>query len=117
MRSLVGLSHWGSPISGSQPRSRVFIANDYENQVLFTAFEDDRQNVRVFACDVSSEGDKTFLELCRIPIDAHDGKTSPIVNMTYIAELRTLCMALRNGDITLISKERFDNGQEAVRHK
>lgn len=115
MRSLRLLAHQSAQVPGSKSGSRSFIANDNENNVVYVALEDEIGNVRVLMSSVAPDNVSAFTELARIPAEKRDGSDTCIVGLTYLSDLQVLCMALHNGDILLISKERFDKGEDAVR--
>lgn len=115
MRSLQLLAHSSARIAGINPRSRTFIANNPEDNTTFVAFEDSTcSNIRVLLNGVTPDDPLAFVELARVPIVDQQYKGKAIVGFTYLADQQVACLAARNGDIMLFSKERFDNGEEAV---
>ncbi|KAI9311999.1 IKI3 family-domain-containing protein [Dichotomocladium elegans] len=114
MRSLQLLVHQSSTICSVDRPSRTFIANDPENNTTYVAFEDDASNLRVLLNGITPGDDLAFVELCRVPISDPQYSGNFIVDFTYLADQQVACLAARNGDIMLFSKERFDNGEEAL---
>ncbi|KAJ8653293.1 hypothetical protein O0I10_011043 [Lichtheimia ornata] len=115
MRSLQLLAHSSARIPGINPRSRAFIANNPEDNTTFVAFEDSTSsNIRVLLNGIAPDDALSFVELARVPIVDQQFKGKAIVGFTYLADQQVACLAARNGDIMLFSKERFDNGEEAL---
>ena len=115
MRSLQLLAHSSARIAGINPRSRAFIANNPEDNTTFVAFEDSTSsNIRVLLNGIAPDDALAFVELARVPIADQQFQGKAIVGFTYLADQQVACLAARNGDIMLFSKERFDNGEEAV---
>ncbi|CDH60280.1 pol ii transcription elongation factor [Lichtheimia corymbifera JMRC:FSU:9682] len=115
MRSLQLLAQTSARIAGINPRSRAFIANNPEDNTTFVAFEDSTSsNIRVLLNGIAPDDALAFVELARVPIVDQQFKGKAIVGFTYLADQQVACLAARNGDIMLFSKERFDNGEEAL---
>jgi elongator complex protein 1 len=107
MRSLALLSQYATRITGAEISSRSYIAIDAESGTVFAAFPDNSGNVRVAATGLAPDDDAAFVEIGRCP-------ESPIVNFDFLADLQVACLCLRNGDIIHFSKEKFEQGEEAV---
>ncbi|KAI9277147.1 IKI3 family-domain-containing protein [Phascolomyces articulosus] len=114
MRSLELLAHESARIGPVNAGSRSFLASDPENNVVYTAYEDNASCIRISVNGIAPDDPSTFVELARIPVEKQQPEQSSIVGFTFLADQQVACLASRNGDIILISKERFDNGDEAV---
>ncbi|KAI8144910.1 IKI3 family-domain-containing protein [Fennellomyces sp. T-0311] len=114
MRSLELLAHESARIGTVDSGSRSFIASDPENNVVYVAFEDTSSCIRISVNGIAPDDPSVFVELARIPVEKQQPNVSNIVGFTYLSDQQVACLAARNGDIMLISKERFDNGEEAV---
>jgi len=107
MRSLELLGQRSSKVTSSEIQARSFIATDPESLTVYVAFEDEQAHIRVAATNLAPGDPNAFVELGRCPASA-------IVNFTFLADLQVVCLCTYNGDIMLFSKERFENGDEAV---
>ena len=117
MRSLELLAHESARIGAVDNRSRSFLASDPENNVVYAAFEDNTSCIRISVNGITPDDPSTFVELARIPVEKQQQSevfSSSIVGFTFLSDQQVACLATRNGDIILVSKERFDNGDEAV---
>ncbi|KAI7853743.1 IKI3 family-domain-containing protein [Circinella umbellata] len=117
MRSLELLAHESARIGTVDSRSRSFLASDPENNVVYTAFEDNASCIRISVNGVTPDDPSTFVEIARIPVEKQQSSetfSSSIVGFTFLSDQQVACLATRNGDIILVSKERFDNGDEAI---
>ncbi|KAG0165594.1 hypothetical protein DFQ28_008559 [Apophysomyces sp. BC1034] len=110
MRSLQLLNHCCAHVEGSSPKTRSFIANDPENLIVYVALQDESSVVRVLATDDS----KAFIEIAQFPVETPINGTGAIVSFTYLSDLQVACLGMWNGDIILISKDRFEKGEEAM---
>ncbi|KAF7721259.1 hypothetical protein EC973_004986 [Apophysomyces ossiformis] len=110
MRSLQLLNHCCAQAAGSPLNSRSFIANDPENSVVYVALQDNLSVVRVLA----NEESRGFIEIAQFPVETAPNGACSIVDFTYLSDLQVACLGMRNGDIILISKERFEKGEEAM---
>lgn len=107
MRSLELLGQRSSKVTSSEIQARSFIATDPESLTVYVAFEDEQSHIRVAATNLAPGDPNAFVELGRCPASA-------IVSFTFLADLQVVCLCTYNGDIMLFSKERFENGDEAV---
>ncbi|KAI9485105.1 IKI3 family-domain-containing protein [Zychaea mexicana] len=115
MRSLELLAHESARIAGIDAGSRSFLTSDPENGVVYAAFEDNSSCIRIAVNGIAPDDPSAFVELARIPVEKQDNSNvSSIVGFTFLSDQQVACLAARNGDIMLISKERFDSGDEAV---
>ncbi|KAL7317602.1 putative elongator complex protein 1 [Mucor circinelloides] len=107
MRSLELLGQRSSKVTSSEIQARSYIATDPESLTVYVAFEDEQSHIRVAATNLAPGDPNAFVELGRCPASA-------IVSFTFLADLQVVCLCTYNGDIMLFSKERFENGDEAM---
>lgn len=107
MRSLQLLGSTSTQVTHSGIEGNAYITTDPESFTVFVAFEDDNAQIRVAATNLAPGDPAAFVEIGRCP-------ASPIVSFTYLADLQVACLCTLNGDIIHFSKERFENGDEAV---
>ncbi|KAI8379248.1 IKI3 family-domain-containing protein [Radiomyces spectabilis] len=115
MRSLQHLGYSCARITGTCPDARSYITSDPENRTVFVAVEDAQNTIRVLASTSASEGDPmAFVQLAEFPAMPQQNSSGAIVSFTYLSDLQVVCLATFYGDIMLISKEKFDRGEEAM---
>ncbi|KAL0073450.1 IKI3 family-domain-containing protein [Phycomyces blakesleeanus] len=115
MRSLPLLNHSCVSLE-RKPLStaRSFIANDPESQTIYVAFEDNESYIEIMATGLSPIDPLAFVPIARIPLAFQEYSSGSIVDFTFLSDLQVACLSTRQGDIMLISKERFEKGEEAV---
>ncbi|KAI8643421.1 IKI3 family-domain-containing protein [Parasitella parasitica] len=107
MRSLELLGQRSSKITNSDIKARSFIATDPESLTVYVAFPDEQSHIRVAATNLAPGDPNVFVEIGRC-------SSADIVSFTFLADLKVVCLCTLHGDIMLFSKERFENGQEAM---
>ncbi|KAI8060641.1 IKI3 family-domain-containing protein [Gilbertella persicaria] len=107
MRSLELLGQTSSKVTSADIEGRSLITTDPESLTVYVAFQDLNDQIRVAATDLAPGDPTAFVEIGRCP-------GTSIVSFTFLADQKVACLCTYNGDIILFSKERFENGQEAM---
>ncbi|KAI7866463.1 IKI3 family-domain-containing protein [Spinellus fusiger] len=106
--SCVSLEH----IPSSEGRS--FIVHDPETSTIYAAFEDNEATIHIMATGLSPVDPLAFSLLGHIPYDPKQSPLGAIVDFTFLSDLQVACLVTREGDIILVSKERFERGEEVL---
>ncbi|KAI8061443.1 IKI3 family-domain-containing protein [Gongronella butleri] len=105
MRSLQLLEHTCAQVTSSSTSAMSaasFITTDVESNTVYVAVQTE-DTTRVYVV-VNLE----CVELARTPL------AGGVVSFTYLSDLQAVCLSTRDGDILLLHKERFDNGNDPV---
>ncbi|KAI8978613.1 IKI3 family-domain-containing protein [Pilobolus umbonatus] len=114
MRNLELLGHRVSNLTSHHIKGHSLVTTDPESFTTYVAYEDTHSNIRVVADHSVPGDDSVFVEIARCPSMKISDHVSSILSLDYIADLQVVCLCTVHGDIMLLSKDRFEKGEETV---